>query len=293
MRALLSRLPPVVWSGLLALVLALGVNGLWTALLLSNLRTSPAVPWSVGLMALLLGLLWLYLGGRWGTPRTAVARRRSLRARPLPPPVFAWAVGAGLLAIVALAGFWIVLVRLVPVPPHALPAYARYPPLTVTLALVMAALVGAVAEEAGFRGYFQGALERVVGGPGAIVIAAWVIAPGHAFTQGFVWPILLFYLGVDAMLGLSAYLTQSILPGVVVHSLGLLLFFALIWPRDPMRRLVWNGGADAWFWLHGAQALVATALALLAFRRWARLTTRSPAGGDDRGVPDAAHPHVI
>jgi membrane protease YdiL (CAAX protease family) len=271
-----------------ALALALGAGGIWTALLASNLRTSPTVPWSVGVMALLLWLLWQYLSGQWGPSRTAAARRRYLRARALPGPVFAWAVGAGLLAIVALAGFWIVLVRLVRVPPHALPDYTRYPLLTVALLLAMAALVGAVAEEAGFRGYFQGALERVVGGPAAIGIAALVIAPGHALTQGFVWPILLFYLCVDVMLGLTAYLTQSILPGLVVHSVGLLTFFTLVWPRDATRRLVQDGGADAWFWLHIAQALLFTTLALLAFRALARRTIRLRARGDDRSAPAVA-----
>jgi membrane protease YdiL (CAAX protease family) len=223
-------------------------------------------------MALLLWLLWTYLGGRWPPRRTAAARRRGLRARPLPGPVFAWAVGAGLLAIVALAGFWIVLVRLVLVPRHALPDYSRYPPLTVALALAMAALSGAVAEEAGFRGYCQGALEGAVGGPAAIGIVAVVMAPEHALTQGFVWPILLFYLCVDGLLGLSAYLTQSILPGLVVHGVGLLTFFAVIWPGDAARRLIRDGGADAWFWLHVAQALIGTALALWAFRRLAGIS---------------------
>src|SRR2546423_11777995 len=104
MRSLFSRIPAVVWSGLLAFVLTAGAGGIWSALLVSNLRTSLAIPWAVGVMALLLWLLWQYLGGRWGPRRTANARRRSLRARPLPGPVFAWAVGAGLLAIVALAG---------------------------------------------------------------------------------------------------------------------------------------------------------------------------------------------
>jgi membrane protease YdiL (CAAX protease family) len=153
--------------------------------------------------------------------------------------------------------------------------------------LVMAALSGAVVEEAGFRGYFQGALERMVGGPVAIAIVAVVMAPEHALTQGFVWPILLFYLCVDGMLGVSAYLTQSIMPGLVVHSLGWLTFFALIWPRDPTRRLVWNGGADPWFWLHVAQALVGTALALLAFRQVARLSTPLRAPPGEARVPTA------
>ena len=89
-------------------------------------------------------------------------------------------------------------------------------------------------------------------------------------------------------LGMTAYLTQSILPGLVTHSLGLLTFFALIWPRDPARRLVWDGGADPWFWLHSGQALLFAALALLAFRRLAGMTARRRAGPDGRGVPALA-----
>src|SRR5438270_11521589 len=106
------------------------------------------------------------------------------------------------------------------------------------------------------------------------MIAAMVMAPEHALTQGFVWPILLFYLCVDMMLGVAAYLTQSIVPGLAVHSIGLLTFFTLVWPYDTHRRLVWESGADAWFWLHVAQALIFTALALLAFRRLAGVTKR-------------------
>ena len=85
-----------------------------------------------------------------------------------------------------------------------------------------------------------------------------------------------FYLLVDVMLGVTAYLTRSIVPGLVVHSIGLLTFFTLVWPYDTHRRLVWDTGADTWFWLHVAQALIFTALALLAFRRLARVTKRWP-----------------
>lgn len=62
---------------------------------------------------------------------------------------------------------------------------STYPLLTVVLVLVMAALVSSLAEEAGFRGYFQSALERKVRGPAAIVIMSLVIAPAHGLTQGF------------------------------------------------------------------------------------------------------------
>ena len=194
----------------MAIVVTAVTGGVWTALLNVNLATSPAIPWSVAVMAVLLWLLWRYLGGA-GWPRsTADARRRYLRARRISGRVFAWAVVAGLLSIVALAGLWVVLFQIANLPSRALPDYSKYPLVTVALALVMASLVGAVAEESTFRGYTQGVLEGAVGGVAAILITTLVMAPEHAFTQGFVWPVLLFYFLVDVMLGATALLTQSI-----------------------------------------------------------------------------------
>jgi membrane protease YdiL (CAAX protease family) len=272
MRALLGRTPPVVWSGLLAFLLTVLAGGVWTVLLVSNIATSPAIPWAPAVMAVLLWLMWQYLGGRWGSLDTSEARRRYLRATPLPREVFAWALSAGLLSIVALSGFWIVLFRLVKVPGNALPDFSSYPWYTVALVLLMASLVSSLAEEAGFRGYFQGTLERQLSGPIAIAIAALVIAPAHALTQGFYWPTMLWYFCVDVMFGTMAYLTKSILPGSVVHAVGLTVFFTLIWPNDTHRGLISVTGADTWFWIHVAQAIIFAALAVLAFIRLARLT---------------------
>lgn len=272
------RLVLVVGFGALAFVLTAVVGGIWSALLTINLATSPAIPWAVVVMTLLLWLLWRYLGGA-GWPRgTAEARRQYLRARRVPGRVFMWAVVAGLLAIVALAGLWFVLFQLAHLPAaRALPDYSRYPLVTVALALVMASLVGAVAEEAAFRGYFQGLLEGTVGGVAAILITALVMAPEHALTQGFVWPTLLFYVVVDVMLGATAFLTRSILPGIVTHSIGLLVFFTLVWPGDVIRQAVGGGTTELWFWIHGAQTLVFAVLATLAFIHLATIS-RQPQG---------------
>jgi membrane protease YdiL (CAAX protease family) len=272
MRPSFSRIVALVGSTVLAVILTLAVGGLWTVLVSLNLATTPALPWAVVAMALILWLLWRYMGGA-GWPRsTAPARRRARRANPVTGLVFAWALLADALAIVALIGLWIVLSQLVMVPGNPLPNFANYPWLTVALVLGMASLVAAVTEEVGIRGYVQGTLERVVRPPVAIVIAALAIAPGHGLTQGFVWPTLLFYLLVDVTFGVTAYLSDSILPGMVVHGVGILLFFALIWPQDATRRSVRDGGADGWFWVHVAQAIVFAALAILAFVRLARVS---------------------
>ncbi len=272
MHSLSSRLKPVMWTGLLALGLTMFAGGIWTALLIANLATSPAIPWAVLVMAFFLWLMWQYLGGKWWPRGTREARRRHLRANPVSSQVFAWALLAGTLSVVGLAGFWIVLFQLVKIRGNILPDFSKYPWLTVAFVLVMASVVSSVAEESGFRGYFQSALERAFSVPAAIVIQCLVIALPHGLTQGFNWPTLLFYFLVDLMLGVTAYLTNSILPGIVIHSMGLLIFFALVWPGDRSRLLVTDGGADAWFWIHTAQAIIFTVLAILALRHLASVT---------------------
>lgn len=272
------RFALVMGFAVFAFVLTAVVGGVWTALLAANLATSPAIPWAAVVMAVLLWLLWRSLGGA-GWPRsTAEARRQFLRARRVTGETFAWAVGAGLLAIVALAGLWFVLFHLAHVPAaRALPDYSKYPFVTVALALVMGSLAGAVVEEAAFRGYLQGILEGSVGGVAAILITALVMAPEHAQTQGFVWPTLLFYVVVDVMLGATALLTQSILPGIVSHAIGLLIFFTLVWPADMLRQVVGGGTTQFWFAIHAAQTLVFAVLAVLAFIHLARIMRKARA----------------
>jgi hypothetical protein len=48
------------------------------------------------------------------------------------------------------------------------------------------------------------------------------------------------------MLGTSAYLTKSTLPGVVVHAIGLLTFFSLVWPEDPWASWLLCTSPDCW-----------------------------------------------
>ena len=65
-----ARIPAVVWSGLLAFGLTVLAGGVWTVLLISNVATSPAIPWAVVVMALLLWLTHSVLLRYW---RWAVA----------------------------------------------------------------------------------------------------------------------------------------------------------------------------------------------------------------------------
>ena len=272
-----TQLSMIIRFGVLALMLTIVTGAVWTALLIINLQANPTIPWAPAVMAIFLWLLWLYLVGRWPFSKISPARQGHLRARPVTGSVFIWAIAAGGFSIVSLAGFWIVLIQLVSVRGNVLPDYSKYPLSTVILVVGIASLVTSVVEEAGFRGYFQSVLEPKVGGPLAILIMAFVIAPAHGLTQGFAWPTLLFYFLVDAMFGWMAYLTDSILPGLTIHFMGLLIFFSLIWPYDPTRHLISAGGTNIQFWLSIAQTFIFAVLSMMAFRRLVKITRHLPA----------------
>jgi membrane protease YdiL (CAAX protease family) len=278
MRSFFRGVLAVLWSGLLGFVIIVFGAGVWAALATSNLTTSPAIPWAVPVMALILWAMWRYLGGKWWPHSTSEARHRYLRANPVPGSVLAWAQLAGLLSIAALAGLWIALLQLVKMPGNALPDVSKYPLWTVALMIVMGSVAAPLTEEPAFRGYCQVILEREFRGPVAVVISSVLFALAHGPTQGFLWPKLLFYFLVGVVFGTTAYLTKSILPAIPVHIVGLLVFFALVWPRDAGRRLVWEGGADTWFWIHVTQAVVFTALGIPAFIRLRKATQDLPAG---------------
>jgi membrane protease YdiL (CAAX protease family) len=274
--SLASRVESLMGFGLLALALTAIAGGTWSVLVSLNLRSSPAIPWSVPVMALLLWLMWNYLGGKGWPGSTSQARKDYLRANRRSRLIYIWAFVAGVLSVVALAGYWIVLFRLVKMPPNALPDVSNYPRMTVAVMILMGSLVAPFTEEAGFRGYFQGALERELRGPVAVAISSVLFALAH-FAHGILWPKLLVYFLAGVAFGVTAYLTNSILPAIAPHAIGDLTFFTLVWPRDATRIPISESGTDIWFWLHAAQAVIFTVLAIWSFRRLASVT-REPTG---------------
>lgn len=270
-RSRLGRNFRLLGIGLLALAITLFAGAIWTLLLITNLHNDPAIPWSVPVMALLLWLFWSYMDGT-GWPRsTSEARRQYLRANRTSRKTFVWASIAGVLSVVALAGYWIVFFGLVKMPPNAIPNTSFYPRLTVALMILMGSVVAPLMEEGSIRGYLQVALEREFRGPTAVLISSLVFSLAH-FAHGLVWPKLLFYFLVGVVFGATAYLTNSTLPAILPHITGDVAFFALIWPHDAARSVIWNSGADRWFWIHIAQAIVFTLLAISAFLKLARVS---------------------
>jgi hypothetical protein len=268
MAALSSRLTSLVRAAVVALAIALIPQGIWSTLILVNLKLNPRVPWAVAVMIVLLTVMWRYLGGAYPPERTAQSRRQYMRAVMVSQTVAAWSFVAGGLSLIALAGLWMVLAQLVRMPGSVLPRMVNVPNPVAAAALVTGAAISPICEQIAIWGYGQVMLRRVFTRASAIILTALIFAvlPHPPFGV----PLLLkigFFFVVGLVFSVTAELTGSIGPNLPVHVLGLLMFFTVIWPRDPERAMVRIAGVDRWFVLHMIQAVVFGSLAVWAFTR--------------------------
>jgi membrane protease YdiL (CAAX protease family) len=264
------RIESFVGFSLLALGMITAGSLVWGALLYANLRSTPDVPWALPALVALLWAAWRYLGGRGWPASTSSTRRTLLRAHRVTRAAFLWSMVAGLLAVGALAGLWIVTVRLFALPPNLLlPGRFTASPLLTAAVVVGASLLAPVIEESAVRGYLQSVLERDFSPVTAVLLASVVFALAHV-PQGAAGPKLALYFVAGVTFGSLAYLNDSILPVIPVHVCADLIFFAFVWPYDGARIPIAHGGPDTWFWLHVLQIVVCGGLSLAAFRRLAR-----------------------
>ncbi len=248
----------------------------------ANLRYFASVPWAVPLTAVYLWFFWRYLNGAGPPESTAEERRASLRANRVSGRVWAWALFAGGLGIVALVLALRVANRLIVLPQQQLPDLSQVPRLTVLSLLLMAAPVAGIVEEAAFRGYMQEPIERRHGLAVAILITGTMFAVAHLDFTLILWP---YYVAVAALYGTVTYLTKSILPAVVLHTGGNLYSNLDLWLHGQAEwqassgptALIWKTGADTSFWISSLGLLIVATVMVWAYFRLAR-AARTGAG---------------
>jgi membrane protease YdiL (CAAX protease family) len=198
----------------------------------------------------------------------------------MPRRVLLTALTAGAFAMIALAGYWTVCASFVRMPGSVLPDLSSYPWWTAAPAVVMGALISPLCEQAGLFGYWQAALEHEFASPTAVLLAAMTFAVlPHPPAEAAAWVKLPFFFFAGLTFSLMARDTQSIVPALVIHVAGLLMFFVFVWPADSTRPLIRDVGAGPWLWTHVAQIVIFTALAAWTFRRLHLVTKVAPARG--------------
>jgi membrane protease YdiL (CAAX protease family) len=160
---------------------------------------------------------------------------------------------------------------LVVLPEQTLPNLSGIPPITVLSLLLFAAPVAGIVEESAFRGYMQQPIERRYGLFVAILITGTMFAVAHLDFTLTLWP---YYIAVSAIYGTVTYLTNSILPAIVLHTCGnlysnfdLWMHGKAEWQASSGATLIWKTGVDTSFW-HLSLAFLLVAAAML----WAYFT---------------------
>jgi membrane protease YdiL (CAAX protease family) len=269
MLSLWRRLPVVVRAVFTGLVVATMGTAPWAVLVKANSKHWSAVPWAVPLTVLYLWLRWQYVSGKGWPQSTAQTRRSNLRAYQVSEKVWGAAIIAGMLGVASLMLFLGVVTCLVRLPVETTDDLSRIPFLTVVFCLLMGSAVAGVVEEASFRGYMPGPIERRHGSV-AILVTGTMFGLAH-FTHPGVLILMPYYLALAAIFGALAYLTNSILPSMVLHAgvdvLGGMQMSAAsrtewLASRKP---LIWETGAAAWFCISCVVFLIVGAAAVWAY----------------------------
>jgi membrane protease YdiL (CAAX protease family) len=287
---------PVIARAIVTGILVTGAFTIpWSLLAAANFKYWPSIPWSALVTAPALWLYWRYLKGRGWPVSTVESRRINLRALPLSTGVWGMSILAGMAGLGALLAFQSVLARLVWLPPEQqMPDVSKMPSPTLAILIIMGSLVAGFTEEAGFRGYMQGMIERRHGPVVAILVSGTVFGFAHFSHPQVGLAHLPYYIAVSAVFGMLAYLTGSILPGVVLHSFGdifeglsLLATGRNSWPEPAgSKGLVWQSGPDLMFWAQCAWAAIWIVGAVLTYRILANeVRTESLAGAQGSESP--------
>jgi len=159
------------------------------------------------------------------------------------------------------------------------------PPFTLLGILLALSTWAGIKEEAAFRGYMQGPIERRCGPVVAILVVSAIFGLFHLgnWHPKMTVARMFFIVAASVGYGIQAYLTRSILPGIVLHATGDAVGLSILWwmsvqagsARSREAVAAWS---DPLFWAQVLETVFLGLGAVWAFRRLA-LAARSEREG--------------
>src|ERR1700719_3953567 len=214
----LAELPIPLRAVIPGLLLALVAINVWPLLLFKL-----GVPLAAFAEAIFLGLfLWWASGG--GPPSsTETARTTAFRRSNPSSRQWVWGLIAAFFFAATIHASIVLLFRLVPFPVAAFRHeydLSFIPSRTLQrLAVVVSAISAGICGETLFRGYFQRPIEQRRGATIAILISSLFFMALH-LTKAWATPAMVpIVFGAGLLLGLLAWASQSLIPGMIDHIL--------------------------------------------------------------------------
>jgi membrane protease YdiL (CAAX protease family) len=260
------------------LILEISVR-IWGQLASLNISTTPSIPWSCGVMLIILWLIWKYLNGNWFPESTQETRRLWMRANALKPEKRIWGWSSAVLLGLILIQLIFISMRLVEFPSGQIGQIERlgkFPIWTTISFFIMISLVAGIIEEIAFRGYMQKPMETAYGPKTAILIVALFFTLIHLPNVTIAPQLIpLFFVGSIGW-GILAYLTNSIIPGVVIHTLVDLAGYFWTWNNlEPAKSMasesIIRNGADTSFIFQALMAVLTLVFLIFSFYKLSRI----------------------
>ncbi len=270
-----TKIPVIIRAIIVGmLVQILGIMPIFL-LLQKNVEIWNQLPWAFPVGILYLWFFVNYIRGKGWPKSTILSRKESFRVNSMDSSVQFWAIISGCLFSITLAGMiiWGWLFAEWPLEQiERLKTFAECPKWTILPLLFMAVLATGIIEESSYRGYMQVPIEKRHNPTVAIIIVAIVFAVSHPLPNA----ILPFFIIGSLGWGVLAYLSNSNLPGMIVHTMVDLTFFTWgLYNFDTLETMqrysVLNSGLSFLFVLTVSASIVFGAATIFSFIKLAKV----------------------
>ena len=190
------------------------------------------IPWSLLIMVIILWIYVKYFSGSWPQNNNAEFRKNNFRKIKLPGRVWKLGLTGAILFIVIFQSGFVVTFRLIQFPEQEFKSQYKIletlPRALAWLTVLVGSLVAGICEETGFRGYMQVPIEKRYGPYWGIFITSLFFFLLHLNkTWAPLITIHIFFASI--LLGLLAYYTRSLLPGMLGHTIIDVFNFSYWW----------------------------------------------------------------
>ncbi|HEY2582068.1 MAG TPA: type II CAAX endopeptidase family protein [Mucilaginibacter sp.] len=210
-------------------------------------------PWVILPMVLALWAFWKFFSGSWGQKDRGEIKKENFRLTKLTPAVWKIGLTAAILFVIIVQASFVITFRIIEFPANKFTADYKsidsYPLWIAWVIVIMSSAVAGICEEAGFRGYMQVPIDKRYGPVFGIILTSVVFTLIHL---GHTWalPILPHIFFASVLLGILAYRSGSLIPGIVGHSI-LDIFDYSVWWTDITggftKQTIFKTGIDVHF----------------------------------------------
>ncbi len=264
--SLWMKLPISLRAILSGVLIALVAANVWPLLVLRF-----SVPLATIAETIFLALYLWWAGGGGPPRRTQAARASAFRSGNLSSAQWFWGVIAAIFFAVTIHASIVLLFRFMPFPMAAFRRgydFSFIPSQRLEwLAVVVSATSAGICEETGFRGYMQRPIEQRRGAPVAILISSFFFMALHLTKDWATLGMVPIIFGAGVLLGLLAWSSGSLIPGMLGHILMDIGLFAYWWTGiagDFTARPITETGIDQAFLIACAVFTVSLFMVLLA-----------------------------